>query len=314
MAQPLGDAHRNADSDGKAGCLDTRQLALCAAQRSANDLQVRRSLRRRVSIASYDRIYRDDILWEAWERARANRGAAGVDQITIAAVELMGSSRCSVNFMTASVQATTIRRRCGGWRSQSPTARSASWRPSSHGSTSSFGAGATTFAPGSGPEVPPSRPLRGVAAPSLARQEAGPIPPRRSGGPLDRSLVPRPGPAQAHWHDPLPQGCVPMSRRPSESRMRENRMHGLKGGWGTGLHSESTPLTTNAFGPRPQSHESRSSGTARRFGRSARLALLWDACHRADHDRQKERPAAHDHADLALPRGFDHRGRGLPRR
>ena len=37
--------------------------------------------------ALYDRIFRDDILWEAWERVRANRGAAGVDAMTIAAVE-----------------------------------------------------------------------------------------------------------------------------------------------------------------------------------------------------------------------------------
>ena len=37
--------------------------------------------------ALYDRIHRDDILWEAWERVRANRGAAGVDAQTIAEVE-----------------------------------------------------------------------------------------------------------------------------------------------------------------------------------------------------------------------------------
>jgi hypothetical protein len=31
----------------------------------------------------------------------------------------------------------------------------------------------------------------------------------------------------------LPESCVTLSRRPSVSRVRENRTHGLKGGWGT---------------------------------------------------------------------------------
>jgi RNA-directed DNA polymerase len=43
--------------------------------------------------ALYDRIYRDDILEEAWERVRANRGAAWVDALTIAAVEAYGLQR-----------------------------------------------------------------------------------------------------------------------------------------------------------------------------------------------------------------------------
>jgi RNA-directed DNA polymerase len=43
--------------------------------------------------ALMDRIWRADILWEAWRRIRRNRGAAGIDGETLAAVEQYGVER-----------------------------------------------------------------------------------------------------------------------------------------------------------------------------------------------------------------------------
>jgi RNA-directed DNA polymerase len=59
--------------------------------------------------ALYDRICRGDVLWEAWERVRANKGAAGVDRITLAYVEEQYGVRRLLAGLQADLRAGTYR-------------------------------------------------------------------------------------------------------------------------------------------------------------------------------------------------------------
>jgi RNA-directed DNA polymerase len=58
--------------------------------------------------ALLDRIYRRDVLWEAWRRVKANRGAAGVDRETLDAVEHYGVERM-LDELHVALQAGTYR-------------------------------------------------------------------------------------------------------------------------------------------------------------------------------------------------------------
>ena len=65
---------------GRAGLANVRELQgkLWAAAKQSPERRFH---------ALYDRIHRGDVLWEAWERVRRNRGAAGVDRVTLAFVQ-----------------------------------------------------------------------------------------------------------------------------------------------------------------------------------------------------------------------------------
>jgi RNA-directed DNA polymerase len=59
--------------------------------------------------ALYDRVHRGDVLWEAWERVRRNRGAAGVDRVTLAYVEEVYGARRMLGELQADLRAGTYR-------------------------------------------------------------------------------------------------------------------------------------------------------------------------------------------------------------
>lgn len=77
---------RSVDADGSAPIGKVRKLQrkLWAAAKQSEDRRFH---------ALFDRVCRGDVLYEAWERVRRNRGAAGVDRTTLAGVEDYGVGR-----------------------------------------------------------------------------------------------------------------------------------------------------------------------------------------------------------------------------
>ena len=77
--------------------------------------------------ALYDRIYRGDVLWEAWYRVCKNKGAAGVDRITVAAVEDYGVDRMLRSCVATFDRGGIVPRQPGVWRSPNHEAVSGRW-------------------------------------------------------------------------------------------------------------------------------------------------------------------------------------------
>ena len=68
----------------------------------------------------YDKIWRTDVLWEAWKQVKANRGAPGVDSETIEGIESGGEEEEMLSQLQQQLRAPRAIAfiLCGGWTSR----------------------------------------------------------------------------------------------------------------------------------------------------------------------------------------------------
>jgi RNA-directed DNA polymerase len=57
----------------------------------------------------YDKVWREDVLWEAWQQVKAHHGAPGVDGVTIEAMGDQGQEAAMIGRLAAQLRAKTYR-------------------------------------------------------------------------------------------------------------------------------------------------------------------------------------------------------------
>jgi hypothetical protein len=76
----------------------------------------------------YDKVWRIDVLWEAWKQVKENQGAPGVDGETIDGIVSRGEEGLMLSrLQDHCVPRPTAFNRCGGWISQNQREALAHW-------------------------------------------------------------------------------------------------------------------------------------------------------------------------------------------
>lgn len=57
----------------------------------------------------YDKVWRTDVLWEAWKQVKTNRGAPGVDSETIEGIESRGEEEQMLSQLQQQLRAKSYR-------------------------------------------------------------------------------------------------------------------------------------------------------------------------------------------------------------